>query len=84
MKIQKVNVLGNIKAENVKMGFFCQHKMMEVELTLDVSLESIESNGKTAQEKKKILRRKCSHQEESCGGCKEIQRINAKVEFFDI
>jgi len=69
--------------EGVNMGFFCQSKMVEVGLTLDVAIERIEREGRPFRDMKKLKRRQCDHQDESCGGCKEIEKIKTKLEFYD-
>ena len=76
--------MNNSTVKNLEMGFFCQHKMAEVKLTLDVSVESVRDPEKNSVECRKILRKKCDHQEESCKGCMEMQKINAKLEFYDV
>jgi uncharacterized protein YdaU (DUF1376 family) len=82
--MEEVKIPKKRRVNDVKMGFFCQHKMMEVQLRLDVAVEAIETAGKHAGERKKLTGRNCDHQDDRCGGCREIERIKAKLEFFDL
>jgi len=70
--------------KGVNMGFFCQSKMVEVNLTLNVAIEIIETEGGTFRDIKRLKRRLWDHQDESCGGCREIEKIKTKLEFYDL
>ena len=82
--MEEVKIEDKHRVDGVDMGFFCQHKMKEVRLKLDVAVEALKTAGKHAGEKRSLLKRDCDNQDESCGGCLEIEKINAKLEFFDL
>lgn len=82
--MKEVKILKDRRVNDVSMGFFCQHKMAEVKLTLDVSAVTIETGGEQPGERKKLIRSRCDHQDQSCGGCRETEKIKAKLEFFEL